>query len=155
MSRVAVPLRRRAASRAGVAPVRRAVRGTGPSDGPNPEFPMRSIVLCAAFVAASAAAVPAWAQTVAPAAPAAANPPAAASAAAEMADGEVRRVDLGNRKVTLRHGEIRSLQMPPMTMVFEVRDPSLLVGLKPGDKVRFSARQVGSAYVVDAVEPVR
>lgn len=113
---------------------------------------MRSILLRAAFAAAFAAAVPAQAQTAAPAAP---NPPAAAPAAAEMADGEVRRVDLENRKVTLRHGEIRNLQMPPMTMVFEVRDPSLLAGLKPGDKVRFSARQVGSAYVVDAVEPVR
>ena len=150
MRRDTVPPRRSAESRPAVAPVRRAVRGTGPSDGPNLEFTMRSVLMHATLAAAFAAAPSVHAQTAAPAAPNAAAP-----AAAEMADGEVRRVDLENRKVTLRHGEIRTLQMPPMTMVFEVRDPALLAGLKPGDKVRFSARQVGSAYVVDAVEPVR
>ena len=63
----------------------------------------------------------------------------ATSAATDMADGEVRKVDKENGRVTLRHGEIRSLQMPPMTMVFNVPDKAMLDGLKAGDKVRFTA----------------
>jgi len=85
--------------------------------------------------------------------------PAAASAttsapAAEMAEGEVRRVDKSTNKVTLKHGPIKSLDMPPMTMVFQAADPALLDRVKAGDKVRFSARQDGGAYIVTDVQPV-
>ena len=52
-------------------------------------------------------------------------------------DGEVRRVDKAAGKITLRHGEIKQLEMPPMTMVFEVKDKALLDTVKPGDKVKF------------------
>jgi Cu(I)/Ag(I) efflux system periplasmic protein CusF len=76
-------------------------------------------------------------QPEAPAAAPAAQP--AAGVAAEMTEGEVRKVDKGAAKLTLRHGEIRNLDMPPMTMVFEVRDKAQLDALKPGDKVRFRA----------------
>ena len=41
--------------------------------------------------------------------------PAAAAGTADMTDGEVRKVDLDAGKVTLRHGEIKSLDMPAMT----------------------------------------
>lgn len=71
---------------------------------------------------------------------------------AEFADGEVRRIDREAGKLTLRHGEIRSLDMPGMTMVFQVRDPSLLESIKVGDKVRFRAERSGSAYVVTVIE---
>lgn len=92
-------------------------------------------------------------QAVAQAAdPAAAAPqaPAAASAAApaELADAEVRRVDREAGKITLRHGEIRHLDMPPMTMVFQVADPALLEGIQPGDKVRFRAVHEDGQYRV-------
>lgn len=85
----------------------------------------------------------------------AAPPATGATTAPEWVPGEVRRVDRENRKVTLRHGEIRSLQMPPMTMVFEVRDPALLDGLQPGKRIRFAAEEVKGAYVVTAVEPAQ
>jgi Cu/Ag efflux protein CusF len=52
----------------------------------------------------------------------------------------------------LKHGEIKSLDMPPMTMVFQVRDPELLNKVKPGDKVRFSAESREGAIVVTAME---
>jgi Cu/Ag efflux protein CusF len=71
-----------------------------------------------------------------------------------MSDAEVRRVDKGAGKITLRHGEIKHLDMPPMTMVFQVRDVKMLDNLKAGDKVRFSADQQQGAYVVTAVEKV-
>jgi Cu(I)/Ag(I) efflux system periplasmic protein CusF len=73
--------------------------------------------------------------------------PAGASAEAS-ASGEIRRVDRAGGKLTLRHGEIPNLDMPPMTMVFRVRDGALLEGLKEGDRVRFRAEKDGSQYVV-------
>ena len=38
----------------------------------------------------------------------------------------MRKVDKAGGKLTLKHGEIKSLDMPPMTMVFEVKDKALL-----------------------------
>ncbi|MCX7670455.1 MAG: copper-binding protein [Anaerolineae bacterium] len=71
-----------------------------------------------------------------------------------MAAAEVRRVDRERNRITLRHGEIKALDMPPMTMVFEVRDPKLLDGVKAGDKVRFRAvKEPNGAYVVTVLEP--
>lgn len=69
-----------------------------------------------------------------------------------MAEGEVRKVDVANGKITLKHGEIRNLDMPPMTMVFTVRDKALLANVRAGDKVRFAAQQVGAQYFVTAIE---
>lgn len=70
-----------------------------------------------------------------------------------MADGEVRKVDKENKKMTIKHGEIKNLDMPPMSMVFQVRDPALLDKLKPGDKIRFSAEKLEGAFVVTGIEP--
>ena len=72
----------------------------------------------------------------------------AGSALAADADGEVRRIDKAQAKITLKHGEIKSLDMPPMTMVFRVKDPKWLDGLAVGDKVKFSAAQENGQYVV-------
>ncbi|WP_424894796.1 DUF411 domain-containing protein [Tepidimonas sp. HKU79] len=69
------------------------------------------------------------------------------------ADGEVRRLDPSAGKITLRHGEIAELDMPPMTMAFQVRDPSMLQGLQVGMKVRFRAQKHQGAYVVTEIKP--
>lgn len=55
----------------------------------------------------------------------------------QMTLGEVKKIDLKNGKITLRHGEIKSLQMPPMTMVFTAKDASQLNGINKGDEVMF------------------
>jgi len=73
--------------------------------------------------------------------------------AADLADGEVRKVDKDAGKLTLRHGEIKNLDMPAMTMVFQVKEPALLDKVKVGDKVRFRAEKASSGYVVTAIEP--
>ena len=78
-----------------------------------------------------------------------------AQASNAMADGEVRKVDKDAKKITLKHGEIKNLGMPPMTMVFQVKDPAMLDQVKQGDKVRFQAEQVGGATVVTHIEPVK
>jgi len=72
-----------------------------------------------------------------------------------MADGVVRRIDLSNGKITLKHGPIASIDMPPMTMVYLVRPPALLNKVKVGDKVKFQAEEVNGNYIVTALEVVR
>jgi Cu/Ag efflux protein CusF len=75
--------------------------------------------------------------------------------AAPMADGEVRKIDKDAGKITLKHGPIKSLDMPPMTMVFQVKDRALLDKVKAGDKVQFTAEQNAGAYVVTAIEAAK
>jgi hypothetical protein len=73
--------------------------------------------------------------------------------AEHLAEGEVRRVDKAAGKITLKHGDIRNLDMPPMTMVFGVTDKSMLDRVKAGDKVRFSAdKDAQGQYVVTGIE---
>ncbi|MEO6410912.1 MAG: copper-binding protein [Burkholderiaceae bacterium] len=75
--------------------------------------------------------------------------------AADMTEGEVRKIDKSARKITLKHGEIKNLDMPGMTMVFQVEDAALLDKVQTGDKVRFSATKTGGAFVVTAIEAAR
>jgi len=72
--------------------------------------------------------------------------------AKEMAEAEVRKVDKDAKKVTLKHGPIKNLDMPSMTMVFQVRDPALLDKLVAGEKIMFTAEQLQGAMVVTSVE---
>ena len=74
-----------------------------------------------------------------------------AATAADMADGEVRKVDKENKKITLKHGVIKNLDMPGMTMVFGVKDAAMLDTLKAGDKIKFKAEQTGSAITVTEI----
>lgn len=71
-----------------------------------------------------------------------------------MSEGEVRKIDATSQRVTLRHGPLDNLKMPPMTMVFRVVDASDLEGLAAGDKVRFRADKDGSSYVVTDMEKI-
>ena len=75
--------------------------------------------------------------------------------AKDMAEAEVRKIDKDAKKITLKHGPIKNLDMPPMTMVFQVKDAALLdklAQLKAGDKILFSAEQQQGAYVVTGAE---
>ena len=92
----------------------------------------------------------AQAQTAAPAASAAM--PVGTGA---MTDGEVRKIDKKNKKITLKHGEIRNLEMPGMTMVFQVKEAAMLDMVKPGDKVLFKAEKANGAIVVTEIQPVK
>ena len=73
----------------------------------------------------------------------------------DMADGEIRKVDMDNKKITIKHGEIKNLDMPGMTMVFQVKDPAMLSSVKTGDKVRFKAEKSGGAMVVTEIQPAK
>lgn len=69
-----------------------------------------------------------------------------------LADGEVRKVDKDAGKLTIKHGPIPSMDMPPMTMVYRVKDAAMLDQVKAGDRIRFDAEKVGGAYTVTKIE---
>lgn len=75
-----------------------------------------------------------------------------AQSAVEMTHGEVKKIDKDSQKITLKHGEIKNLEMPPMTMVFRTQDPTMLDKVHKGDKVRFSVERRDGAMVVTAIE---
>ena len=79
---------------------------------------------------------------------------ATGAAASDMSEAEVRKVDQSTGKITLKHGEIKNLDMPPMSMVFGVKDPALLDQVKAGDKVRFTADKINGAYTVLTLERI-
>jgi Cu(I)/Ag(I) efflux system periplasmic protein CusF len=81
-------------------------------------------------------------------------PVAQATASKDMAEAEVRKIDKDAKKVTLKHGPIKNLDMPGMTMVFQVRDAALFDKITAGDKILFTAEKMQGAYVVTAVEKV-
>ena len=67
------------------------------------------------------------------------------------ASGEVRRVDAAAGKITIKHGAIADLELPAITLVYQI-DPALLAGIQPGDKVSFTARREGGTYVVTKIK---
>ncbi len=71
---------------------------------------------------------------------------------AMLAEGQVKKIDKAQGKITLRHGPIENLGMPGMTMVFRVKDPAMLDRVKPGDNVRFQADRVEGAMTVTQLE---
>ena len=76
-------------------------------------------------------------------------------AKAEMTEGEVRKIDKDTKKITLKHGEIKNLGMPGMTMVFRVKDPAMLDAVMAGDKVMFNAEKAEGALVVTHIETAK
>ena len=105
--------------------------------------------LLIATLLGSALALPAFAaESAAPAG-------TSAEAAVPMSQGEVRKIDLAAQRITLRHGPIQSVGMPPMTMVFGVREAALLEGVKVGDQVRFQVEKQRNQYVVTELHVVQ
>ena len=87
--------------------------------------------------------------------PASPDAPKTQAPTADMTDGEVRKVDVDQAKVTLKHADIKSLDMPAMTMVFVVKDKAMLSGVKAGDKVRFKAVNDAGKYTITEMQVVR
>jgi len=115
-------------------------------------YPMKTIVVCLAAAALSGAAFaqnsashdshyPAGVKTV--------------QASNALAKGEVRKVDKEAGKITIKHGPIENLGMPPMTMAYRVKDPAILGQLKVGDKIDFAADKVNGAYTVTQIKPAK
>ncbi|MEJ6006325.1 copper-binding protein [Paucibacter sp. AS339] len=88
--------------------------------------------------------------------PASAANMAAAAAQQDWTEAEVRRVDIAGNKLTLKHGEIKNLDMPGMTMVFGIKagasGEDLIKQVKPGDKLLFRAEMVQGKTVLTALK---
>ena len=72
-----------------------------------------------------------------------------------LTDGEIRKIDKENGKLTIRHGPIKNLDMPGMTMVFQVQDPAVLEKVQVGDKVRFTADKIDGKFTVTSLDAAR
>jgi Cu(I)/Ag(I) efflux system protein CusF len=77
---------------------------------------------------------------------------AGAALFAQATEGEVKKLDLTQGKVTIKHGELKNLDMPAMTMVFRARPVTLLNGLAEGDAISFEADKIDGQYVVTAIK---
>lgn len=79
-------------------------------------------------------------------------PPIAAAQTA-TAEGQIQKIDESAGKITIKHGSMKAFDMDePMTMVYPVKDPSLLKGLKSGDKVKFTAERVNGQITVTKIK---
>ncbi len=70
-----------------------------------------------------------------------------------LTDGEIRKIDKENGKITIKHGEIKHMDMPPMSMVFHVKDKAMLDKVKVGEKIMFIAIQEAGKIVVTDIQP--
>lgn len=99
---------------------------------------IKSIFIAAAIATSAVASISAFAQSM-----------------ADMTVGEIRKIDKDAGKVTIKHGEIKNLEMPPMTMVFAVKKPALLDKIKAGDKVKFNVIREDGKIVVTDIQSVQ
>jgi Cu/Ag efflux protein CusF len=75
------------------------------------------------------------------------------TAAPGMTNGEVRKIDKEAGKITIKHGEIKHMDMPPMTMVFAAKDKAMLDTVQVGEKVQFVVIQDAGKMVVTEIQP--
>lgn len=72
-----------------------------------------------------------------------------------LTDGEVRKIDKEAGKITIKHGEIKHMDMPGMTMVFVVKDKALLDKTAVGAKIQFMATNENSQMTVTDIQPAK
>lgn len=75
-----------------------------------------------------------------------------AAQSASLTDGEIKKVDLDNGKVTIKHGEIKHMEMPGMTMVFSVKEKALLDKVEAGQKIQFIVTQDNGRMIVTEIK---
>jgi len=72
-----------------------------------------------------------------------------------MTDGEVKKIDKDAGKITIKHGEIKHMDMPGMTMVFVVKDKALLDAVPVGAKIQFMATNENGQMMVTDIQPAK
>lgn len=77
------------------------------------------------------------------------------AAEAQSVNATVKKIDEAQGKVTLDHGPIKNLDMDSMSMVFRVADPTMLKGLKAGDKIKFDADRVNGQITVTKLQKAK
>ena len=74
---------------------------------------------------------------------------------APMSTGDVKKVEKSGKKIIIKHGPLENLDMPAMTMVFQVKNPKMLEQVKAGDKIRFVAEMIDGQVTVTRVEKAK
>ncbi|WP_374640907.1 copper-binding protein [Hydrogenophaga sp.] len=77
------------------------------------------------------------------------------AAAPGMTEGEVRKIDRDAGKITIKHGDIKHMDMPPMTMVFVVKDKALLDKAAVGARILFMAANENGQMTVTDIQPAK
>ncbi len=67
---------------------------------------------------------------------------------AALTDAEVKKVDAATGKVTLKHGALDNVGMPPMTMAFKAKDAAMLAQVHVGDKVKVRIENVNGTMTI-------
>jgi len=111
--------------------------------------------LCKHLMTASAIAMGTWLPTTSFAQPEHSHDHTPAAPSTALTEGEVTKVNRETSKITIKHGEIKYLEMPAMTMAFTIKDKRLLNAVKPGDKVQFGVTKEGGKLVVTDIQPQR
>lgn len=65
-----------------------------------------------------------------------------------MTEGTIKKIDKDIAQLTITHGELKNLDMPAMTMVFKVKNLSMLDQVSVGDHVSFIADSIDGKLVV-------
>ncbi len=77
-------------------------------------------------------------------------------ASQHLVTGKVTKVDAAAQKLTIRHGPLKKFEMDDgMTMVFRVKDPSMLKQVKAGDDIRFDVERINGAFTVIQLEKAK
>ena len=87
-----------------------------------------------------------------PSPPRSQSPSPRARSRREFTKGTVKKVDAKAKKVTIIHEELKSLEMPAMTMVFRVKDDAMLEKLKEGASIEFVAERVEGKLTVTEIK---
>jgi Cu(I)/Ag(I) efflux system periplasmic protein CusF len=77
------------------------------------------------------------------------------TAIAQTTSGQITKIDEAAGKITLDHGPMKKFDMGAMTMVYRVKDPAMLKGLKAGDKVTFDADKVNEQFTVTRIQKAK
>jgi Cu/Ag efflux protein CusF len=113
---------------------------------------MKKLTVASAAVAAVVAA-PAFAGDDMASMNMSAKPSAAkASSKAALTDAEVKKVDAATGMVTLKHGALENVGMPPMTMAFKAKDAAMLKQVHEGDKVKVRVENVDGNMTIVRLE---
>ena len=117
---------------------------------------VQSLVVCAAFTAASLTPVAAFAQAAMDHGKMGGQKmDLSPGMSKDMTDGEVRKVDKAAGKLMIKHGDIKNLDMPGMTMIFQVKDKAMLDKVQTGDKIKFKVVMEDEKMVVIEIQKVK
>ena len=72
--------------------------------------------------------------------------------AADYTNGMIKKLDVKQNKITIKHEELKNLGMPGMTMVFAKGEKVDLTKLKEGQKIQFIADRVNGQLTVVEVK---